>query len=67
MRSCWAISKWQHAGCPLHPQVVDIESCVANLTRAVELDEDNRELGQTDPDPEWARQDERVKKLLGLS
>ena len=44
----------------------EIEPCITNLTRAVEFDEKRRTRGQTDPDLQWARQDERVKKLLGM-
>jgi len=44
----------------------DIESYVANMTQAIKLDKITRELWQTDNDLEWARQDEKVKKLLGL-
>ena len=50
----------------LYSLKTEIEPCLTNLTRAIELDEENRKLGQTDLDPEWARQDERVKKLLGM-
>ena len=50
----------------IHFLQMKIEPCIANLARAIELDVANRKLGQTDPDLEWARQDERVKKLLGM-
>ena len=51
----------------LHSILEEIEPCVANLERATELDEGFKEKGQSDPDLEWARRDERVRKLLGLT
>ena len=45
----------------------DIEPCVENLKRATELDKKHKEQGSTDPDLEWARQDPRVRDLLGMS
>lgn len=51
----------------LHSLQWDIEPCVANLERAVEMDEGLKEKGRTYPDLEWARRDERMRKLLGLT
>lgn len=44
----------------------DIEACVENLERAIKLNGSVKEIWPTDEDMEWARQDERVRNLLGL-
>ena len=43
------------------------EACVKNLEQAVHLDENAKEMGHADDNLEWARQDERVRKLLDMT
>ena len=50
----------------LYSLKMDVEQCLSNLEKAVSLDDKSKQEGQTDPDLEWARQDERVRKLLGM-
>jgi len=51
----------------LHSRKKDIEPCVSNLERAVQqVDEPRKDRWRRDPGLEWARQDERVRKLLGM-